>query len=146
MNGTTVADFLTTDNQMVLWEFLKDRLGIAWSTDLTCIGRVRDGKLLGVVGYNYFTGSSCQMHMAGDRGWMDRKFVRAAFHYPFETLGLTMVLGSVPSGNIRALEIDRRLGFEELTYIPGAHPDGGIHLLQLRRETWERSRLRSRLI
>jgi hypothetical protein len=45
-----------------------------------------------------------------------------------------MVFGIVPSGNIRALGIDRKLGFSELIYIPGAHPDGGIHILQMKRE------------
>ncbi len=135
--------FLTTTNQTVLWEFLQERIGIPYSTDLICIGRVRDSKLIAVVGYNNFTGTSCHMHMAGDdTRWMNRGFTLAAFSYPFETLGLTMVFGIVPSGNIRALGIDRKLGFRELIYIPGAHPDGGIHILQMKREEcrWLRTR------
>jgi len=126
---------LTTAHQTVLWEFLKDRIGIPYSTDLICIGRVMDGKLAAVVGYNNFTGTSCHMHMAGDHPrWISREFIRAAFEYPFGTLDLTMVFGIVPSGNIRALGIDRKLGFRELIYIPGAHPDGGIHILQMKRD------------
>jgi RimJ/RimL family protein N-acetyltransferase len=126
---------LTTANQTILWEFLQERIGIPWSTDFIALGRVVEDKLVGVVGYNNFTGASCHMHMAGDGGrWMNRAFLREAFRYPFQTLDLTMVFGIVPSGNIRALGIDRKLGFRELIYIPGAHPDGGIHILQMTRD------------
>jgi RimJ/RimL family protein N-acetyltransferase len=125
---------LTTANQMVLWKFLQDRIGIHWSTDLVCLGRIVRGKLIGVVGFNNFTGTSCHIHMAGDPGWISREFIRASFGYVFEEGGLTMVFGIVPSGNIRALGIDRKLGFRELIYIPGAHPDGGLHILQMKRE------------
>lgn len=136
-------DFLTNSPTAVLWEFLSKRIGIPYSTDFVALGRVREGQLLGVVGYNNFTGTSCHMHMAGEEGrWFSREFLYEAFRYPFETLGLTMVFGVVPSGNIRALRIDAKLGFRELIYIPGAHPDGGIHILQMKREEcrWLRKR------
>lgn len=128
-----MTDFLTTDHQTVLWEWLRDRVGLPWSTDFIALGRVKEGRLIGVVGYNNFTGTSCHMHMAGEPGWVSRGFIREAFRYPFGTLNLTMVFGIVPSGNIRALRIDRKLGFRELIYIPGAHPDGGLHILQMTR-------------
>jgi RimJ/RimL family protein N-acetyltransferase len=135
---------LTTANQTVLWEFLQERIGIPWSTDLICMGRVRDDRLIAVVGYNNFTGTSCHMHMAGDDSrWMSRQFIQEAFEYPFGLLDLTMVFGIVPSGNVRALGIDRKLGFRELLYIPGAHPDGGIHILQMKREECRWLRIRN---
>jgi len=130
-----VVDSLTTAHQTVLWEFLRDRIGIPYSTDLMCLGRVKDDRLIAVVGYNNFTGTSCHMHMAGDDSrWMNKRFIYEAFRYPFQTLDLTMVFGIVPSGNIRALGIDLKLGFRELIFIPGAHPDGGIHILQMTRD------------
>lgn len=130
-----MAGDLTTEFQTVLWSFLRDKIGIPWSTDFIGLGRIQDGKLIAVVGYNNFTGTSCYMHMAGDhKRWVTKEFIREAFRYPFETLGLDMVFGVVPSGNIQALKMDRKLGFEEIVYIPGAHPDGGIHLLQMKRE------------
>jgi hypothetical protein len=79
--------------------------------------------------------------MAGEGpGWMSRDFIRYTFRYPFDVLGLNMVFGMVPSGNTTALKIDLKLGFTELIYIEGAHPDGGLHLLQLTRENWKRSK------
>lgn len=120
---------------MVLWEFLEKRINLPWSTDFQAIGRVVDGELIGVVGYNMFTGSSCQIHMAGTRkGWITRRYLHAAFKYPFVDLDYKMVIGLVPSGNTEALDIDKRIGFTELIYIDGAHPDGGTHLLQMKRE------------
>lgn len=130
-----VADFLTTAPPAVLWEWLSERVGLAYSTDFFAIGRVVDNTIVGVVGYNNFTGTSCHMHMAGDGPrWVNRAFLHQAFRYPFELLGLQMVFGVVPSGNTRALKMDLKLGFHELIYIPGAHPDGGIHILQMKKE------------
>jgi len=127
-------DFLTDSPKMVLFDWLSQRVGLAWSTDFTAIGRVKDGEIVGVVGYNNFTGTACQMHMAGDgKRWVNRYFLNQAFWYPFEGLKLDMVFGVVPSGNQAALKMDLKLGFKQLMYIPGAHPDGGLHYLQMTR-------------
>lgn len=124
-----------TEPKLALYDFLRDRLGLPLSTDFVGIGRIVDRKLIAVVGYNNFTGTSCQMHMAGDHAsWITRKFIREAFRYPFVTLNLKMVLAIIPSGCGNAVDIDKRLGFRELLYIPDAHPDGGMHVLEMRRE------------
>ncbi len=80
------------------------------------------------------------MHMAGEGNWINREFIRRAFRYPFVTLDLPMVFGVVPSGNAAALEIDKRLGFKEILFVEGAHPDGGLHFLQLKRDDWMRTK------
>ena len=133
--------FYTDTPVKVLHEWLHERIGIPYSTDFRALGRVEGGDLIAVVGYEGFTGTACRMHMAGEgRRWITREFIRRAFNYPFVTLNLAMVFGIVPSGNTVALDIDLRLGFEELVYIPGAHPDGGIHFLQLTRANWLRTK------
>lgn len=125
----------------MLHDWLRKRIGLPWSTDFRALARVVDGDIIAVVGYEGFTGSSCRMHMAGVGGrWITRDFIQRAFRYPFDTLGLQMVFGVVPSGNKTALEIDLRLGFKELLYVPGAHPDGGMHFLQLTHEDWLRTK------
>ena len=119
----------------VLYEWLNERVGLAWSDDFKAIGRVIGDELVGVVGFTGFNGASMQMHMAGaSKHWITRKFIREAFRYAFETCGCKVVFGLVPSGNTVALGIDHRLGFKEVAMIPGAHPDGGLHFLVLRRE------------
>lgn len=136
-----MTGFYTDRPPLVLHEWLRQRIGIPWSTDFRALARVEDNKIVACVGYEGFNGRSCRIHMAGDKpGWMTRDYIRRAFHYPFITLDLPMVFGVVPSGNTRALDIDLRLGFKEILYVDGAHPDGGLHFLQLKREDWLRSK------
>jgi hypothetical protein len=136
-----VTSFFTDKPPLVLHDWLRQRIGLPWSTDFRALARVVDDEIIAVVGYEGFNGASCRMHMAGDRpGWMSREFIRLAFRYPFVILDLPMVFGVVPSGNTTALEIDRRLGFKEILKVDGAHPDGALHFLQLKREDWMRSK------
>lgn len=133
-------DFFVDQPHRRLYEWIQPRIKLVWSDDFRGLARVKNGQIIGCVAYEGFTGTSCRIHMAGDPGWINREFIRLAFRYPFEVLDLTMVFGIVPSGNLEALEIDRRLGFTELLYVPGAHPDGGLHFLQLTRDNWKRSK------
>lgn len=120
---------------MVLFDWLHQRIGLAWSVDFKAIGRVVNGELVGVVGYNNHTGSSCQIHMAGDhKHWITPTLLRTAFHLPFNNWGYQVLFGAVPSGNQEALDIDLRLGFTTMATVPGAHPDGALHMLMMRRE------------
>lgn len=119
---------------MVLFDFLKQRIQIMWSEDFEALGRVVDGKLIGAVGFHGFNGASCFVHMAGDPGWMSRGLLETVSRYVFVMRGMNMMFGMVPSGNTRAYDIDLRLGFKELLTIPGAHPDGAMHMLVMRKE------------
>lgn len=120
---------------MVLYEWLNARIGLAYATDFKALGRVVDKNIIGVVGYTGHTGASCQMHMAGDGPyWVNRQFLRRAFALPFLGWGYQVVLGIVPSGNAQALDMDKRLGFTEVATIEGAHPDGALHILEMRKE------------
>lgn len=129
------TEFFTSTPPVVLYEWLDNKVGLAYSTDFRALARVIEGRIVGVVGYNGFNGVSCFMHMAGEGPrWVTRKFLYHAFKYPFETLGFKMIFGLVPSGNTRALKMDLKLGFREILFIPGGHPDGGLHLLQMNRD------------
>lgn len=128
------SDFLVTEPALVLYDWLDKRISLAWSMDFRALGRVVDGKLVGVVGYNGFNRASCQMHMAGEGRWINRAFLHRAFLLPFTTWDLQMVIGLVPSGNTAALVIDKKMGFKEFGLIPGAHPDGALHILIMHRE------------
>lgn len=135
-----MSEFFTSTPPLVLHKWLNNKIGLHWSTDFRALARVVNSEIVGVVGYEGFTGTACRMHMAGEGRWITREFIRLAFRYPFNSLGLKMVFGVVPSGNAVALDIDLRLGFTELIYVPGAHPDGGLHFLQMTKENWLRSK------
>lgn len=127
--------FLTEQPLTTLFGFIAERTGIMWTPDFQALGRVVDGKLVGVIAFNNFNGASCHIHMAGDgQRWMSRGLLETAARYVFLQRGLSMMFGLVPSGNKAALEQDLRMGFVELIEIPGAHPDGSLHILQMTRE------------
>jgi hypothetical protein len=135
-----VSDFYTSTPPFVIHDWLRQRIGLPWSSDFRALARVVDDHIIAVVGYEGFTGTCCRMHMAGEGPWITRDFIRRAFRYPFEVLDLAMVFGVVPSGNTLALDIDRRLGFKEVFFAEGAHPDGGLHFLRFTRDDWMRSK------
>jgi RimJ/RimL family protein N-acetyltransferase len=118
-----------------LVEYLCEAIGLVPTPHIQVIGRTNgEGKLVGVVGYDNWNEVACEMHMAGEPGWITREFMRVAFDYPFNKAGLNMVLARVPCGNPVALEIDKRLGFELECTLIGAHQDGALHILSMRRE------------
>ena len=99
-----------------MWGFLKERgVQLQRSEDFQAIGRVgASGDLIGVVAYNGFNGNVCQMHIAGDGNWVSREFIKVAFDYPFNQLGLVAILAPVPANNRKALRFDQHFGFKEI--------------------------------
>ena len=136
--GFSRTDFLTSTPEMVLYEWLNERIGIPWSTDLRLLGRVVDKNIVGVIGFCGFTGTACEVHFAGDRpGWLTRSMLRVAFGFAFRDLEQVMILARIPSDNVTSYRICRKLGFKLLVTIPGAHPDGSLHILKMDREDCE---------
>lgn len=129
---------IVIDNQPLLQRALCAATNLTPTPDLVCIGNVNaDGQLLGVVGYNHIVpGGSCQMHVAGVRpNWIDREFLRVAFDYPFNRLGVSVIIGPVSSANHQAMRFDQHLGFAELTRVPdGYGPGEDIVILTMRRD------------
>jgi RimJ/RimL family protein N-acetyltransferase len=88
-----------------------------------------------VVGFDGWNGSACEMHIAGEGSrWMSRELLFAAFDYPFNIGKCQIVLGRVPSGNTSAVRLNLHLGFKIEHTIRGAHPDGALHIMSMRRE------------
>jgi len=118
-----------------LGKWLCERIQYVPTPNLRCMGNVaRDGTIRGVVGFDDWNGASCQMHVAGEGYWVTRDFLRHVFAYVFDTAGLNMVIGVVPSGNTRALRFDKHVGFKVVATLEGAHPDGSLVIVSLKRE------------
>lgn len=125
---------IVSDHQDILTTWLCDRIGLVATPDLRCLGRVRDGKLIAVVGFDGWNGASCQMHCAGDDPrWINRDFLSRAFSYPFDN-GYQVLIVLVPSGNKKAIKLNKHLGFSTLVEIPDAHPDGSLLVMSMPRE------------
>ena len=127
---------ITQRHHDYLVHWLCERIGYTPSPNMKCLGSVdsTDTILRGVVGYDGLNGASVVMHMAGEPGWIDKSMLHAAFDYPFNEMGVNQVLAFVPSGNEAALDINRRLGFEVVTELEGAHPDGSLFVMRMTRD------------
>ena len=117
----------------------------SWGEWYQTIGLERDGELVAVVVYNFYSGADIAMHVAAVPGkrWLTRDFLRAAFRYPFAQLECQRVTGYVPASNAVALAVDRHLGFVYEGRLREALPGGEdvIVLGMLKRECrfWRRS-------
>jgi RimJ/RimL family protein N-acetyltransferase len=104
------------DDEPVIWNWLRKRTMLPWSTDLRCIGILRpDGEIAGAVGYNGWSEQSCWMHVALDtQHSLNRTLIRAAFDYPFNQAGRVAVYGLTPKSNAEALKLNEGLGFRRI--------------------------------
>jgi RimJ/RimL family protein N-acetyltransferase len=63
---------------------------------------------------------------------MSKEFLWAMFDYPFEKLGLKVILAVIAGNNVKSLRLSRKLGFKELAKIPDAIDDGGLVIFTMR--------------
>ena len=126
---------VVTDNQDHLRGWITGVLGMQFSPYATFIGQEIDGEIKAVVAYDNILDKSCQMHTAAIvPNWISKDLLWACFDYPFNKLGLRVILASVASTNEEALKLDRHLGFKDVATIPDAHNDGDLVILEMRPE------------
>ena len=126
---------VVTDNQDHLRAWLGRIINEKLPENATCIGQEKDGSLVAVIGYCGFRDKSCQMHVGSiGENWISKNLLWAAFDYPFNKLGVKVILATVASTNKEALKLDRHLGFVDKAYIEDAHEDGDLVILAMRRE------------
>lgn len=93
------------------------------------------GATRGVVAYDMWTPTSCQAHMAVDTPAAWRPLLRHCFHYPFQALGLQLLLGIIPAHNAKSLAMARALGFRETYRVrDGWAPGDDMVVHEMRRE------------
>lgn len=80
--------------------------------------RTEDGRILGMVGFDGWSGNSCCMHVALEPGYEGMRagvmLVRPAFEFVFVHCDLGVAVGTVKSTNEKALKLNRHLGFREV--------------------------------
>jgi len=115
-----------------------------------CIARFgADGEPMGGVIYTTYTneGGSVCCHLAGFKpNWANIDLLWAGFDYPFNRLKVSRVFGHVPSYNIKALELDKKLGFKEVARIANVFPDGDLVILEMTREDCKWLKLKPRML
>jgi RimJ/RimL family protein N-acetyltransferase len=126
---------VTTEDQDHLRGWITGVLGIKFSNYARFIGQEIDGEVKAVVAYDNILDKSCVMHTAAIvPNWINKDLLWACFDYPFNKLGVKVILATVSSTNDEALKLDRHLGFVDKAYIEDAHIDGDLVILAMRRE------------
>ena len=107
------------------FEWIERRTGCLRTRAFKAIKAVDDfGDILGMVVFDIFTRTSCQMHMAGRSAIAVRRLVRPAFEYAFRQLGLRVVLGVLAASNRPAVALVDGLGFRETHRVRDGYADG----------------------
>lgn len=131
-----MATRIVTDRQDELGKWLCERNnaqyipGQGWY-----IGNEKNGRLVGVVGFDNYNGASVCMHCAGEgKHWVTRDFLWFVFWYPFEQMKVNKIIGLVSSANLDAMKFDLNLGFVQEAVIKDAYRNGDMNILTMTRE------------
>jgi RimJ/RimL family protein N-acetyltransferase len=126
---------VTTENQRYLGEWLVRILNFPLPQTTQCIGQLKDGNLVAVAGYTNFMPKACEIHIGSvGEHWASKDFIWAVFDYPFNKLGLSVILGQICADNIDALKLNRHLGFKVVAEIPDAHMSGDLVIMAMKKE------------
>ena len=126
---------VTTENQRYLGEWLVRILNFPLPETTQCIGQLKDGNLVAVAGYTNFMPKACEIHIGSvGEHWANKDFIWAVFDYPFNKLGLSVILGQICADNIDALKLNRHLGFKVVAEIPDAHMSGVLVIMAMKKE------------
>jgi RimJ/RimL family protein N-acetyltransferase len=120
-----------------VFTFVQQHMPINMVAGMKGLGLERDGELVAGVLYEGYNHHNVWMHVAAEPGskWLNREFLRYAFHYPFVELGCRRVSGYVEASNLPARRFDEHLGFQQEAVLQGAASDGGdVILYVMRRE------------
>lgn len=119
-------------DQARVFAFLRERgVPLVYAADMQAIGLERDGELIGGVIYTGYSKHNIFMHVAGTEGvnWVTKRYVKAAFAYPFNVLNCDRITGWVEASNTKARRFDEHLGFKQEAVLEGAATDGGDVIL-----------------
>lgn len=107
-------------------EWARKRIGMAYTwRDFTTMSLWDDGTILAAVIYDGFVGIDVKMHIASGRvNWLDRRFLYAAFAYPFNELKVSRVTGLISATNQKSRKFAESLGFVKEGECRRGSPDG----------------------
>lgn len=128
----------TPEQRQLAADILYHEIGVKSTCDLQAIFWVNPDTMQPdwVIGFDSFIGKTCQIHVVNrKKKYTPKALLKAVFEYPFEKIGIEMLLGVVNGNNKEAMRYDRHLGFKEINRLEGMHEDGGdIVLFAMKKE------------
>ena len=119
-------------NQLLLRNWMLSRNKYEYTDGLVCLGHSNSkGEIVGVIGYDHWTGKTCEMHVVGKPYWLDKTTLWAAFDYPFNQAKCEQIFGKISTGDKSVIDFAIRVGFRQICTIPGVYPDGDEAVLSM---------------
>ena len=100
----------------VIWEWMTKQTQIPWSSDLRTIAAIRDdGEIAAAVAFGSWTPEACFIHVAFDTPHsLGKSLLRAAFEYPFKSIGVKAIYGLTPKDFDKAIRFNKKIGFKQI--------------------------------
>ena len=91
------------------------------------IGMKYDGQMVAAAVYENLNRHNVWIHLAGSPGrhWLNRRFITAAFKYPFVICGVERVSAHISANNTKSIRFTEHIGFEREAVLKCAANDGG---------------------
>jgi len=126
INSETDWDWFTLRNPVQLIPDMTSILAYDKDTGALLAGCVMDN----------WTETSCQAHLCIDVPLVVRHgFLNEIADFVYNTAGRLMIHSLVPANNLKALSVDKKIGFKEVTRLKDAFKQGVDYvLLELRKE------------
>lgn len=120
------------------WDWVTSRVPLLMVSDMTSIlayDKV-SGERLACCVMDTWTPTSCQIHFTIENPMVLRHgFFQEISKFVFDVAGRIIMYGLVPSDNAKALKLDKKIGFKEITRLKDAYAKGVDYiLLELRKE------------
>lgn len=119
------------DLNVAIAEWARRKIGLRYGwRECTTLSLWDDVEIRAAVIYENFSGNNISMHVASDGArWLTRRFLHAAFFYPFLELKVDRVTGCVPDSNEASKRFCEHLGFKREGVIRRGADDGGDLIL-----------------
>lgn len=105
-------------------------------------GVIRDGNAVGAILLTNYRGTSAEVCLAGEPGWISAKDLRTAMRHLFVERGILRVWGSIARSNGPSRELAKRLGCREIGVLEdeyGPGQDAVLYSMAAKKCKWLRS-------
>lgn len=104
-------------------------LGKPAHDQMTGLGCLRDDKLIAGFAFEGYGGKNVWAHQRQEG--LSRELWKAAADYVFNVMGCERVTGPVPASNVKAIKLNKHIGYELEATLKAAAPDGSDLLLMV---------------
>lgn len=114
------------------WPWIQAQASPILCEDTTGIVAVRKDTRVAAAVFDSWSPNSCLAHLIIQDPFVLRHgFLHEAFKFVFLTKGRGLMTGLTPANNLKALKLNRHIGFREVCRIPDGHKPGIDSVLQI---------------